>query len=133
MATVLLALVVAAVIGAMVQFGVPDWLPLPRNSFARAEPDLVLDFPRGRQERRPLPNGSDFFNVSGSIHNIGRVRRTVPTLLIVLRNGHNDIVYSLETAPPRLELAPGESELINQAIIDAPSSARVAEIGWKQH
>ena len=132
-AVILLALVVLAAIGAMARFGVPDWLPLPRSSFAQAQPDLVLDFPQGRQERRPLPNGSDFFNVSGSIHNIGRDHRTVPMLLIVLRNGHNDIVYSLETAPPKLVLAPGESEMVNQAIIDAPSSARVAEIGWKQH
>jgi predicted Zn finger-like uncharacterized protein len=128
---ILFALIAFAAIGAVAQFGLPDWLPLPHSTFADAEPDLVLDFPHNRQERRPLPNGSDFFNVSGSILNVGKERRAVPTLLIVLRDAHNRIVYSLETASPKPVLAPGESETVNQAIIDAPKSARAAEIGWK--
>ena len=130
-AAIMFAVVAFAAIAAVAQFGLPDWLPLPRSTFAEAVPDLVLDFPHNRQERRPLPNGSDFFNVSGTILNVGRERRPVPTLLIVLRNAHNHIVYSLEAAPPKPVLAPGESETINQAIIDAPKSARAAEIGWK--
>jgi hypothetical protein len=132
MAAILFALLAFAAIAAMAKFGLPDWLPLPHSAFAQAESDLVLNFPRDRQERRPLPNGGDFFNVSGSIVNVGRERRTVPTLLIVLRDARNGIVYSLETASPKPVLAPGESETINQAIIDAPSSARTAEISWEQ-
>ena len=130
-AILLFAVVAAAAIGAVAEFGVPDWLPIPHNTFAGSAPDLVLDFPKSRQERRPLPNGNDFFNVSGSILNAGTGRREVPTLLIVLRDMQNNIVYSLETAPPKTILAPGERETINQAIIDAPKSARAAEIGWK--
>ncbi len=137
-AAVLCALVVLTAIGVMARFGVPDWLPLPHGALAGAEgtfaevgPNLILDFPQGRQERRRLPNGNDFFNVSGSIHNFGKTRRSVPTLIILLRDRHNNIVYSLETASPKPVLAPGESETVNQAIIDAPSSARSAEIGWK--
>ena len=128
---ILFALLSFAAIGLVAHFGLPDWLPLPHSTFAEAQPDLVLDFPHNRQERRPLPNGSDFFNVSGTILNVGKERRTVPTMLIVLRNAKNHIVYSLEAAPPKPVLAPGESETINQAIIDAPKSARAAEIGWK--
>lgn len=128
---ILFALVALTVVGAAMEYGVPDWLPLPRNAFTAEHPDLVLKFPRNAQEQRPLPNGSKFFNVSGSIVNIGKERREVPNLLIVLRDSHNDIVYSLETASPKPVLAPGESESVNQAIIDAPNSARTAEIRWK--
>jgi len=93
--------------------------------------DLQLDFPADRQERRPLPNGTDFFNVSGTITNVGQKRRAVPTLRIVLRDRYNGIVYSLDTAPAREALAPGESETVNQAIIDAPKSTKSVEIKWK--
>lgn len=130
-AAIAFAVMSLAAITLVANFGLPDWLPLPRSTFAQAQPDLVLDFPRNRQERRPLPNGSDFFNVSGTILNVGKERRAVPTILIVLRDARNRIVYSLEAAPPRPVLAPGESETINQAIVDAPKSARAAEIGWK--
>jgi predicted Zn finger-like uncharacterized protein len=137
MSAIVLALLAVAAVAAMATYGVPDWLPLPldsfglRDSFARPAPDLVLDFPASRQQPRPLPNGSRFFNVSGSVRNAGNVRRAVPTLLIVLRDARRTIVYVLETAPPKPVLAPGESETIDQAIIDPPSSARTAEIGWK--
>ena len=133
----MLALLALAAVGAIATFGVPDWLPLPvngfgpRGGFASTSPDLVLDFPASRQQPRPLPDGSRFFNVSGAIRNTGQVRRTVPTFLIVLRDARGTVVYVLETAPPKTALAPGESETIDQAIIDAPSSARTAEIGWK--
>lgn len=130
-AAIIFAVLAIGAITAVAEFGVPDWLPPGRGTFAEAAPDLVLDFPRNRQERRPLPNGSDFFNVSGSILNVGKERRAVPMLLIVLRDERNNIVYSLETASPKAVLAPGESETVNQAIIDAPVSARAAEIGWK--
>jgi predicted Zn finger-like uncharacterized protein len=125
------ALVVAATIGAVAWFGLPAWVPMARATFASERPDLKLDFPANRQERRPLPNGTDFFNVSGTITNISQKRQPVPMLLIVLRDKYNRIVYSVEAPPARGVLAPGESETVNQAIIDAPKSARSAEIGWK--
>jgi len=125
------ALVVSATIGAVAWFGLPAWVPMARSTFASERPDLKLDFPPNRQERRPLPNGTDFFNVSGTITNISQKRQPVPMLLIVLRDKYNRIVYSVEAPPARGVLAPGESETVNQAIIDAPKSARSAEIGWK--
>ena len=128
---VVFAIVAIAAVAAMANFGVPDWLPLPRNTFAGAPPDLQLNFPQNQQEWRPLPDGNSFFNVSGSITNSSRERRTVPTLEIVLRDARNAVVYRLETASPKPVLAPGESETINQAIIDAPKSARTATMGWK--
>ncbi|MDE2404722.1 MAG: zinc-ribbon domain-containing protein [Sphingomonadales bacterium] len=125
------ALVVAGATAAVAWFGLPAWVPMKHEIFAAGRPDLRLDFPQNRMERRRLPNGTDFFNIAGTITNIGQQRRAVPTLLIVLRDKYNRIVFTVEAAAPRAVLAPGESETINQAIIDAPTSARHAYVGWK--
>jgi hypothetical protein len=130
-AFIAVVLVAGAAVAAMARFGIPDWLPVPHGALAEAQPDLRLNFPPNQQQWRPLPNGNSFFNVSGSIANASMERRAVPTLEIVLRDAHKAVVYSLETASPKPVLAPGESETIDQAIIDAPKSAQIATIGWK--
>src|SRR5438128_2639168 len=60
-AAVVFALMALGAIGAVAWYGLPNWVPLSRNTFAEARPDLVLDFPPGRQDRRTLPNGAEFF------------------------------------------------------------------------
>ena len=106
-------------------------MPLARPIFAQAQPDLLLDFPPNRQDRRTLPNGTEFFGASGTITNVGQQRQAVPSILIVLRDRRERIVYSYEVVPPKRTLAPGESLTINEAVTDVPKSAKVAEIGWK--
>ncbi len=130
-AAALFAVLALGAVGLVARFGLPDWMPLARQTFAEAQPDLVLDFPPQRQERRTLPNGTEFFGASGKVTNVGRARRTVPTILIVLRDARERIVYSWEVAPPKRQLAPGESVTINEAVTDVPRTARIAEIGWK--
>ncbi len=127
----LFAVVALAAVGAVAWYGLPDWMPLARQTFAEAQPDLVLDFPANRQDRRTLPNGTEFFGASGTVTNVGRSRRTVPTILIVLRDARERIVYSWEVAPAKRQLAPGESVSVNEAVTDVPKSAKFAEIGWK--
>ena len=131
MAASLFAVVSIGAIGAVAYYGLPDWVPLARPTFAEAQAGLVLDFPPGRQDRRTLPNGTEFFGASGTIRNVGRETRTVPSLLIVLRDARERIVYSWEVAPPKRSLAPGESVTVNEAVTDVPKSAKFAEIGWK--
>ena len=125
------ALVAFAAIGAVAWYGMPDWLPLTHQTFAEAQPDLVLEFPPTRQDRRTLPNGTEFFGASGKVTNVGKERRNVPSILIVLRDAQDRIVYSWEVTPPKRQLAPGESVTINEAVTDVPRSAKFAEIGWK--
>lgn len=120
-----------AAIGAVAWYGLPDWAPLTRQTFAEAQPDLVLEFPPNRQDRRTLPNGTEFFGASGKVTNVGKERRTVPAILIVLRDAQNRVVYSWEVIPPKRQLAPGESVTINEAVTDVPRTAKVADIGWK--
>lgn len=130
-AAILFAVVALGAVAAVAWYGLPDWVPLARPTFGQAQPDLELDFPANRQERRTLPNGSEFFGASGTIRNVGAQRRSVPPILIVLRDRQNRIVYTWEVAPPKRQLAPGESVAINEAVTDVPKSAKFAEIGWK--
>jgi hypothetical protein len=130
-AAVVFALVVLGLIVAVSYWGLPDWVPVNRPTFAMGQSDLQLDFPADQQERRQLPDGTEYFGASGTITNIGGSAHSVPPILIVLRDGHDRIVYSWEVYPPKRSLAPGESMTVNQAVTDVPRSAKVAEIGWK--
>ncbi|MFD2401114.1 zinc-ribbon domain-containing protein [Novosphingobium soli] len=125
------AIATLALAAAVVWGGLPDWLPIPRPTFQQAQPDLKLDFPRSRQDRKPLPDGTEFFSVSGTISNIGAQARSVPSLLVVLRDRRETIVYEKEIVPGKGELAPGETITVNEALTDIPKSATAAEIGWK--
>ena len=130
-AAIAFALLVAAMIGAVSVWGVPDWVPIARPTFGAAEPDLVLEFPPERQDRRTLPNGTEFFGASGTVTNVGQETQKVPSILIVLRDARDRKVYEWVVRPPKSALAPGESVTINEAVTDVPRSAKVAEIGWK--
>lgn len=130
LAALLFALVALLAVAAVARYGLPDWMPVARSTFAEAQPDLELDFPANRQDRRTLPDGTEYFGASGTIRNVGQTRRAVPTILIVLRDGRERIVYSRELSPPKRQLAPGETVSINEALTDVPASARSAEIGW---
>jgi hypothetical protein len=60
-----------------------------------------------------------------------RHERSLPSILIVMRDARERIVYRWEVIPPKRRLAPGESLTINEAVTDVPKSAVAAEIGWK--
>ena len=130
-AAVVFALVVGALIGAVAWFGLPDWLPVAKPTFGATRPDLELSFPAERQDRRTLPNGTEYFGASGTVTNVGKDVREVPPILIVLRDARNKVVYTWNVVPPKDVLKPGESETINEAVTDVPKTAKFAEIGWK--
>jgi len=126
------AVVAVGAVGAVSHFGLPDWVPFSAHAaFADGPPDLTLDFPPGRQDRRSLPDGTQFFGVSGTITNVGKERRAVPKLLILLRNDRARVVYSWQVTPAKPVLAPGEAESVVEAVTDIPRSAKFAEIGWR--
>jgi predicted Zn finger-like uncharacterized protein len=131
MAAVLFALTVAALIGAASWYGLPSWLQVAPRTFGGTRPDLELAFPADRQDRRTLPNGTEYFGASGTVTNVGKDVREVPQILIVLRDARNRVVYTWTVIPPRDVLKPGESETINEAVTDVPKTAKYAEIGWK--
>lgn len=130
-AAAIFAVLAAATIAVVSYWGLPAWIPVSRPTFAIGQPDLQLDFPAEQQERRQLPNGTEYFGASGTITNTGSVARDVPPILIVLRDARERIVYSWEVQAPKRSLAPGESVTVNEAATDVPRSAKFAEIGWK--
>lgn len=130
-AAAIFAVLAVGAIGAVSYWGLPGWVPISRPTFAAQQPDLQLEFPPEAQDRRTLPNGTEFFGASGSVTNTGRETLTLPPILIVLRDARERIVYSWEVAPPQPRIAPGETVTINEAVTDVPRSARFAEIGWK--
>jgi len=123
-----LALVAAV---AVWRLGLPAWLPFGHSPFAAGQPDLVLSFPPNRQDRRSLANGGEYFGISGTIINVGKQRRNVPQLVVILRDEHERKVYSWEITPAKRVLAPGEALAVSEAMTDIPHSARSADIGWK--
>lgn len=130
-AAVAFAVSVAALGAAAWQFGVPQWLPGATQTFGADRPDLELSFPPEKQDRRQLPNGTEYFGASGTVTNVGKDVRAIPAILIVLRDSRDRVVKTWEVPPPQDELAPGESVTVNAAVTDVPESAKVAEIGWK--
>jgi predicted Zn finger-like uncharacterized protein len=130
-ASIIFAAVVLGATAWVWRYGLPGWVPASSATFAEAQPELVLDFPPNRQDRRTLPNGTEFFGASGTVTNVGTVERSLPSILIVMRDARERIVYRWEVNPPKRRLGPGESVTINEAVTDVPKSAVAAEIGWK--
>lgn len=123
------AVLALAAVAAMSTLGVPSWLPIEKPLFG-ADPGLTVEFPASEQERRTLPNGAEFFGARVVVKNEARETRSVPPLLIVLRDARERVVYSWELVPPQRSLAPGEAMTINEAMTDVPKSAVYADIGW---
>ena len=66
-AAAVFAALAIGVVAAVSYWGLPDWVPVSRPTFAMEEPDLVLEFPPDQQDRRTLPNGTEFFGASGTV------------------------------------------------------------------
>ena len=130
-AAAIFAIMVAGLIVAVSYWGLPDWVQVDQPTFAAGNPDLQLDFPRERQERRTLSNGTEFFGATGTITNVGTHTETIPSILIVLRDSRGRKVYDWVVPPPRRTLAPGEVVEVNEAVTDIPRSASEVQFGWK--
>ena len=131
MAAVLFATVSIAAIGATAWYGLPDWMPFARPVFAEEQPGLKLEFPPREQDRYPLPNGTWYFGANGRVTNTSQTPRSVPGILIVLRDSRGLIVHTAEVRSPKRVLAPGESAEIREALVPVPKSGVQVQFGWK--
>ncbi|MBS0481800.1 MAG: zinc-ribbon domain-containing protein [Proteobacteria bacterium] len=130
-AAALFAAVALGAVGATAWWGLPDWMPFSHPLFAEDQPGLKLDFPAKQQDRHELPDGTWYFGASGTVTNTSQVSRSVPSILIVLRDARGRVVYGAEVQSSKRVLAPGESVSINEALVQVPKSAVKAEFGWK--
>ncbi|MDM7966455.1 MJ0042-type zinc finger domain-containing protein [Blastomonas fulva] len=124
------ALIASATAVAISVFGLPSALTSYSLPFAEVEPDLQIDFPPAKQERRTLPNGTEFFSASGTIRNLSQTAQDVPPMLVVLRDAQDRVVFNWIINPPVETLQPGQSADFRQAMVDVPRSASSAEIAW---
>ena len=124
------ALVAAGAILLISTAGVPEWVPINRPLFGAAPSDLAISFPVEDQDRRTLPNGTEFFGAKIAVSNKARESRDVPPILIVLRDQRERKVFSWVVTPPKSTIGPGETLTINEAVTDVPKSAVFADIGW---
>ncbi len=124
------ALVAAGAILLISTAGVPEWVPINRPLFGAAPSDLAISFPVEEQDRRTLPNGTEFFGAKITVSNDARESRKVPPILIVLRDQRERKVFSWVVTPPKSTIGPGETLTINEAVTDVPKSAVFADIGW---
>jgi len=131
MAAVLFATVSIAAVGASAWYGLPDWMPFAKPVFAEEQPGLKLEFPAREQDRYQLPNGTWYFGANGKVTNTSQSARSVPGILIVLRDSRGRIVHSAEVRSPKRVLAPGETAEIREALVPVPKSGVRAEFGWK--
>jgi hypothetical protein len=111
-------------------FGLPGFITDYSLPFAEVEPDLKIDFPPDKQERRTLPNGTEYFSASGTIRNLSQRAQDVPPMLVVLRDAQSRVVFNWIINPPVDRLEPGQKADFRQAMVDVPRSATSAEIAW---
>lgn len=124
------ALLASGAAVAIQAFGLPSFIADYSLPFAEVEPDLVIDFPPKKQERRTLPNGTEYFSASGTIRNLSKRAQDVPPMLVVLRDAQDRVVFNWIINPPVEKLEPGQSADFRQAMVDVPRSATSAEIAW---
>lgn len=82
------------------------------------------------QERRTLPDGTDYFAASGTIINPTDQKQSVPPMLVSLLDANGRVVYRWKMNPPQRSLAPGEKVTFNEAKLDVPRGARQLEVNW---
>lgn len=124
------ALLASGAAVAIKTFGLPAFITDYSLPFAEVEPDLIIDFPPNKQERRTLPNGTEYFSASGTIRNLSQRAQDVPPMLVVLRDAQNRVVFNWIINPPVDRLQPGQTADFRQAMVDVPRSATSAEIAW---
>ncbi|WP_417619669.1 zinc-ribbon domain-containing protein [Parasphingorhabdus sp.] len=128
MAAIAFAALVLAAGGALYYFGPPQWIS--NYEFASVEETPLLIELSQKQDRRTLPDGTEYFAASGTIINPTTTDQNVPPMLVILRDAGGRIVYSWKMKAPAQSLAPGAKVNFNEAKLDVPRGASQLEVGW---
>lgn len=127
-AAVAFAAIVLASGTALYKFGPPQWVS--NYQFASVEETPLLIELSQKQDRRTLPDGTEYFAASGTIINPTTSDQTVPPMLVILRDAGGRIVYSWKMKAPAQSLAAGAKINFNEAKLDVPRAASQLEVGW---
>lgn len=124
------ALTIAAVAGAISQFGLPAWAQDLLVIRPADEPDLVIELPVEAQVHRVLENGTIYFAATGSIINPTDQPQSVPPIKAELRDSQGTIVYEWIIPAPIAVLPPGERRNFSEARTDIPRRAVLLTASW---
>ena len=127
-AAIAFAAIVLAAGAALYIFGPPQWIS--DYQFASPEETPLLIELSQKQDRRTLPDGTEYFAASGTIINPTRSDQAVPPMLVILRDAGGRIVYSWKMKAPAQSLSPGAKINFNEAKLDVPRAASQLEVGW---
>ncbi len=125
MAAVALAILVAAIGGAISYFG----MPVIGLSSAAAEPDLTIVL-NDNLELNEREDGTPYFIASASIVNPTAVEQNVPEMLVTLKDASGRPVYSWKMKAKTRTLGPGEKVDFSEARLDVPLAAKEISVGW---
>lgn len=129
-AAVLFAVIASAMVVAVNFYGLPEWVPIERPTFGARQPELEFDFPTAQQRKEPLETGETIFRVRGTITNNARESKAVPQVLVVFKDRKDRNVGDYLVAPPKRNLAPGETVTVTEAIRNIPPNASKVALGW---
>ena len=127
-AAIAFAVTIFAAGAALYILGPPQWIS--DYQFAAAEETPLLIELSQKQDRRTLPDGTEYFAASGTIINPTTSDQPVPPMLVILRDAGGRIVYSWKMKAPAPALAPGAKIDFNEAKLDVPRAASQLEVGW---
>ena len=127
-AAIVFAILVAVAGGALYSFGPPNWFENYQMASVDESP-LLIEL-SAKQDRRTLPDGTEYFAASGTIINPTDGDQPVPPMLVILRDASGRIVYSWQMKAPAGSLAPGAKINFNEAKLDVPRAASQLEVGW---
>ena len=127
-AAIAFAVTIFAAGAALYILGPPQWIS--DYQFAAAEETPLLIELSQKQDRRTLPDGTEYFAASGTIINPTTSDQSIPPMLVILRDAGGRIVYSWKMKAPAPSLAPGAKIDFNEAKLDVPRAASQLEVGW---
>lgn len=113
---------------ALYVFGPPNWFENYQMASVDDTP-LLIELSQ-KQDRRTLPDGTEYFAASGTIINPTDSEQSVPAMLVILRDASGRIVYSWKMKAPTKAMAPGAKINFNEAKLDVPRAASQLEVGW---
>ena len=109
----------------------------PKNAPEQAymSPDiqgLKLEFDIDEQDLRPVPGAnSEVLSGFGYITNNGTVIREVPTILLVMLDKHQKIIFSQDIVSNEKVIAPGETIKVTYLAQGFLTDAETLEFSWK--
>lgn len=126
---VAVAMLIAAIGGALAWFGTARVLAAIGFPIAAGEVPLLLQVPQ-TPEPRTLPNGNELLPVTGRIVNPTDTAQPIPDILAEVRDASGRVVYSWTIPRPAASVAARATVAFESAAINAPKGATALNLSF---